>query len=262
VQVTYLGYPQTTGLRAIDYRLTDPFLDPVGGDESFNSEKLVRLPESYFLYRPPDNAPEVGPVPSETSGAVTFASFNSLIKVNPHTVRVWARILHQVPGSRLIIKAQGAGNPGAQRDYAAAFAEHGIEQARLEFQGFSSLRSAMQELSRVDVALDTFPFTGGTTSCHVLWMGVPVVTLAGKMPFARMGVSVLSNIGLTDLIGQSEEQYVQIATQLGSNVQRLHELRGTMRDRMEKSPLMIGPRFVAGLETVYREMWQSWCSKQ
>ncbi|MGH7177096.1 MAG: tetratricopeptide repeat protein [Tepidisphaeraceae bacterium] len=260
VQATYLGYPATTGLSTMDYRLTDSHLDPADAPTTPGTEELIRLPQSYFLYRPPDSSPQIGPAPTNSKGFVTFGSYNALMKVNQRTVELWARVLQCVPGSRMLIKTIGAGCESARQRYTASFARHGIEPHRLDFQGFSRLDKAMDLLNDVDVVLDTTPFSGGTTGCHVLWMGVPVVTLSGALPVHRMGASVARNSGLGELVAQTGEQYVSIAIELARDVARRDQLRRTLRDRMRASPLMDAPGFTRAIERLYREMWTRWCS--
>jgi predicted O-linked N-acetylglucosamine transferase (SPINDLY family) len=259
VQLTYLGYPYTTGLPTMDYRLTDPHLDP-DPVHSAGPETLLYLPESYFCYGPPPDAPPIThDVASARQGVVTFGSINQLMKINDGVVETWSRVLASVPGSRLLLKAQGFGDPRACEDFVARFARHGVAADRIETQGMSPLREAMAELHRVDVVLDTFPYPGGTTTCHVLWMGVPVVTMAGRLPFHRMGVSVLNNVGLDEQVARDAEQFVTIAVALANDVERRRELLRSMRSRMDASPLMDGPRFARHLEPLYRRVWTAWC---
>lgn len=259
VQLTYLGYPNTTGLDAIDYRVTDVHLDPPGMTERFHSEELLRLPDTYFCYTPPAGAPEVGPPPSRAAGHVTFGSFNRLNKLSDPAVALWARVLCAVPNARLFLKAPGLGDEETRRYTLARFAAHGIDAARIEMEGFGSFAGYLSAYARVDVALDPFPFNGGTTSLHGMWMGVPLVTLAGRTAVGRMGVSILTNVGLTNLIAADHDQFVAIASSLAQDARRLAALRDGMRARMSASPLTDRVRFVAALETAYREVWRRWC---
>ncbi|HEY8746403.1 MAG TPA: tetratricopeptide repeat protein [Tepidisphaeraceae bacterium] len=256
VQVTYLAYCSTTGLETIDYRLTDPFLDPPGIDESIYSEKSVRLAHTYWCYEPPATAPGVAPLPAATKGHVTFGSLNNFGKVSRAALSVWMEIMGKVPGSELIIHAgEGAHRERVQGDFAQA----GISPDRIHFVSRIPISQYMHQYNSVDIALDTFPYPGGTTTCDAFYMGVPVITLAGPTAATRGGVSILSNVGLTELIADSKERYVQIGVELAGDLSRLAELRSTMRDRMSRSALMDGAGFARDVEREYREMWKAWC---
>jgi predicted O-linked N-acetylglucosamine transferase (SPINDLY family) len=259
VQVTYLAYCGTTGLSMMDYRLTDPHLDPPGRDERFYCEQSVRLPETYWCYRPPSETPPVNALPAFETGHVSFGSLNNFCKVSPAALAVWSRLLQAVPGSRLLLHAHA----GRHRDRVRRLlAEQGISAERLAFVGLLPTAEYFGVYQRIDVALDPFPYGGGTTICDALWMGVPVVSLAGQMAVGRGGVSILSNVGLPELVAQDSEQYVRIAVELAQDLPRLSQLRTSLRDRMQKSPLMDAPRFARNVEAAYREMWQRWCTKQ
>jgi predicted O-linked N-acetylglucosamine transferase (SPINDLY family) len=259
VQVTYLAYCGTTGLETMDYRLSDPYLDPPGTDESVYSEKTIRLPHSYWCYVTASDAPPVGPLPAQNRGYVTFGCLNNYCKVTPPTFDAWFEILRRVPGSRLLLHADA----GSHRDRARGRAQSaGIDPARLEFTGFMPLPDYLQTYNRIDIALDPFPYTGGTTSCDALWMGAPLVTLAGKTAVSRGGASILSNIGLPDLVTTAADQYIRLATELAGDRQRLADLRSTLRQRMRQSPLCNAPQFARDVEAAYREMWRWWCDTQ
>ncbi|HBB34622.1 MAG TPA: glycosyltransferase, partial [Cyanobacteria bacterium UBA9273] len=193
---TYLGYPNTTGLDTIDYRLTDAWTDPEGQTEHLHTEQLVRLPHGFLCYQPPIECPEVGSLPVLTNQQVTFGSFNNLSKVTPELIGYWARILTAIPSSRLIIKSKPLFDAGT-RDYVyEQFKQHSIEAQRIELLGW--LPDTSQHLTlynQVDIALDTFPYNGTTTTCEALWMGVPIVTLAGQTHVSRVGVSLLWSVG-------------------------------------------------------------------
>jgi predicted O-linked N-acetylglucosamine transferase (SPINDLY family) len=257
VQVTYLAYCGTTGLSAMDYRLTDPYFDPPGQNERFYSEQSVRLPETYWCYRPPIETPPVNALPALEEGYVCFGSLNNFCKVTPPTLAAWSRILQAVPGSRLLLHARA----GSHRDRVRAFlAEQGISTARLEFVDFLPESEYFEIYQRIDVALDPFPYGGGTTTCDALWMGVPVVSLAGQTAVGRGGVSILSNIGLPELAAHDSEHYVRIAEALANNLPGLAGLRTMLHDRMRSSPLTDAPRFARNIEAAYREMWRRWCA--
>lgn len=257
VQGTYLGYANTSGLTTMDFRLTDAFADPPGESDALHTETLVRLPGGFLCYEPPPEAAE----PYACKGPLTFASFNYLAKATPEVVGLWARILKAVPGSRLVLKSKPLSDPMARDRYLRLFAAHGIHADRLELLGWIATKdSHLVQYNRVHVALDPFPYNGTTTTCEALWMGVPVVTLAGQVHAARVGVSILSHLGLPELIARDNEEYVEIAVRLAQNPDRLAELRRTLRDRMRASPLLDGPAFARAVENAYRERWRLWCA--
>ena len=259
VQVTYLGYPNTTGLTSIDYRITDECADPTGAADRLHTEKLVRLKNGFLCYLPPEESPEVSPTPVLRNGTVTFGSFNQLPKLSNEVVRIWAATLSRVPGSRLLLKAHGFSNEETRSRFRERFAEHGITPDRLELRcDVPSTRSHLELYGEVDVALDPFPYNGTTTTCEALWMGVPVIAWAGPTHRARVGVSLLTGLGLAEWIAESRERYVELAVELAGDPARLDRIRHGLRDRMRQAPLMDGAGFTRGLEQAYREMWRSW----
>jgi protein O-GlcNAc transferase len=257
VQATWLGYPGTTGLRMIDYRLTDPYLDPPGGDETVYAEKTIRLPQTFWVYDPLTGEPAVNAPPSIASGRITFGCQNNFCKVNDGVLSLWAKVLTAVPASRLLLLAP-EGN--SRRHVLDRLHESGIGSERVEFLSRQPRPQYLQTYQRIDIALDTFPYNGHTTSLDSFWMGVPVITLVGRTVVGRAGVSQLSNLGLTELIANDGEQFVQIAAKLAGDAPRLAELRRTLRERMQASPLMDGPRFARNMEAAYRQMWHAWCA--
>jgi predicted O-linked N-acetylglucosamine transferase (SPINDLY family) len=260
IQVSWLGYPNTTGLTTMDYRLTDPQADPPGLTDRYFTERLFRLPRGFLCYRPPESAPAVGPLPFSVTGKLTFGSFNNLSKITPATIALWSSILRAVPQSRLILKNASFTDIPTRQSYYQAFESHGIGRDRLEFRGLDlALIDHQSVYNQIDIALDPFPYNGATTTCEALWMGVPVVTLAGKMHAGRVGVSILTQMGLTDLIADSPDDYVQIATKLSNNPARLSELRNSLRHRMSVSPLCDAKAFTRAVEDAYRTMWRNWC---
>jgi predicted O-linked N-acetylglucosamine transferase (SPINDLY family) len=257
VQVTHCGYPDTTGLAAIDYRLTDPYCDPPGQTERWHREKVVHLPEAHWCYAPPSAIADVGPLPAREPGAVTFASFNYLPKVTEPMLGLWARILLALPASRLLIQID-RGRAGAQW-VRAAFTRHGIPAQRLTLVTKVSSEAYYRRVGEVDICLDTYPYTGCNTTADALWMGVPVVTLAGSTCVTRLGVSALALAGLEDLVTETPEAYVDTAVALARDLSRLRELRATLRDRVQQS-LGDVPRFTRQLEAAYRAMWRAYCA--
>jgi predicted O-linked N-acetylglucosamine transferase (SPINDLY family) len=258
VQATYLAYCSTTGLETIDYRLSDPHLDPLGEDESHYSEKTIRLPETYWCYQPIVDSRQVGPLPVLTQDVITFGCLNNFCKISEPALKTWARVLHAIPNSKLLLSAR----QGSHRQRAQERLERdGVDPGRVQFTDYLPVEKYFDSYRQIDIALDTFPYGGGTTTCDALWMGVPVVSLAGKTAVGRGGLSILSNIGLPELVARSEAEYVRIAADLGKDIGRLSDLRSTLRRRMEHSPLMDAAKFAMGIEAAYRRMWRTWCEK-
>ncbi|MGE5567597.1 MAG: tetratricopeptide repeat protein [Rhodospirillales bacterium] len=257
VAVTWIGYPNTTGLEAIDYRLTDAWCDPPGATEHLHTETLVRLPRGFSCYQPPANTPEPVAPPVLAAGHITFGSFNALPKVRPAVVAAWATILRRVPGSRLLLKSRALADGEARRRILAMFADHGIEEARIEIAGTTpSHAQHLAFYNRVDIALDTFPYHGTTTTCEALWMGVPVVVLTGATHVSRVGVSLLERVGLGELAVNDEAAYIECAAALAGDVPKLKEIRAGLRGRMAASPLTDAAGFTRELEAAYRRMWE------
>jgi predicted O-linked N-acetylglucosamine transferase (SPINDLY family) len=252
VQVTYLAYCSSSGLDTIDYRLSDPYIDPAGMDETCYSEKTIRLPQTYWCYEP--ILPELQPndLPALKNGRVTFGCLNNYGKVSSATWSAWRRLLAAMPEARLIIHSA----MGSHRDRALQDIPN---PQRITFIAMVPAREYFEQYHQIDIALDPFPYGGGTTTCDALWMGVPVITLHGRTGVGRAGVSLLSNAGLPQLIAQDPDQYVQIARNLAADLPRLAQLRSTLRQQMEKSPLMDAPRFARNVESAYRQMWRQWC---
>jgi predicted O-linked N-acetylglucosamine transferase (SPINDLY family) len=279
VQFTYLGYPNTTGLREIDYRITDPIADPPGESDTLHTERLLRLPTSAWCYRPPVEAlsrvreliaaggsPRASargyelPHPRALAGEVTFGSFNVLSKVSPETIGVWGRILAAVPRSRLLLKAAALDYDSVRQRVQRAFESLGIAEDRLELLGRTpDLAEHLELYHRVDIALDTFPYNGTTTTCEALWMGVPVVTLMGRTHASRVGASLLHAVGLRDCVAATAEDYVNTAARLAGDPAARD--RATVRRAMENSPLRDEAAFVAGFESALRSAWRSWCAE-
>lgn len=262
VQATYLGYPGSTGLPAMDWRITDAVADPLEDAETLHTEALMRLPETFQCFRKPPDAPAVAPVPMIKAGHVTFASFNMLAKVHPALVARWAEILRAVENSRLVLKAAPFRDAGTRAHYHAMFAARGIAAERIELLGYIPSAAAHFALyNRIDVTLDTDPYNGATTTCEALWMGVPVVTLAGRSHVGRVGTALLTHLGLEELIAASPEDYVARAVALARDPARLSAMRTGLRPRMEASSLTDPARFTSALEDAYRAMWRQWCAK-
>jgi predicted O-linked N-acetylglucosamine transferase (SPINDLY family) len=260
VQATWLGYPNTTGLEAIDYRLVDAVTDPAGEADAWASETLVRLEGGFHCYGGLKGAPEPGVPPCLAAGTVTFGSFNNPVKISAATLDVWARLLSRLPQARLLLKGKPFSDPGTRALFLARLGKRGIAAERVELMAWLPGAAAHVEMyHQVDIALDPFPYNGTTTTCEALWMGVPVVTLRGDRHAGRVGASLLSQIGLPDLIANSVEEYVEIVVALASDPARLMDLRRSLRPRIAASPLCDERAFARKMEAAFRTMWQHWC---
>jgi predicted O-linked N-acetylglucosamine transferase (SPINDLY family) len=271
VQVSFAGYPESTGLLAIPSRISDRWLEELGmantprpqdsefriPNSEFSPERLFLLP-SFWCYDPGEMSPAVNSSPAADSGRTTFGCLNNFCKVNEPMLRLWARVLLALPDSRLLILSAAGSH---RRQVCAVMEGSGVASARVEFVEPRARKMYLELYHQVDIALDTFPYNGHTTSLDALWMGVPVVSLAGKRPVSRAGLSQLSNLGLPELVAHSEDEYVEIATRLGSDRLRLAEMRRTLRARMEGSVLMDAPHFARKIEQAYRAMWRDWCAR-
>jgi protein O-GlcNAc transferase len=259
VQVTWFGYPGTTGLSAIDYRLSDPHLDPPGETDDCYSEQTVHLPDTFWCYDPlTDDEQEASELPAQTGESFTFGCLNNFSKVNAGVLDLWAAVLREVPGSRLLLLAPA----GHARDRVRAHLEReGLSGLRVGFVDRQSRQKYLHCYSRVDVALDPLPYNGHTTSLDAAWMGVPTITQIGTTVVGRAGWSILNNLGLRELAAKTPAEYVAIAARLAGNLTRLRELRATLRARLRASPLMDGKRFARHMEDAYWKMWCKWCRK-
>ena len=260
LQVSWIGYPNSTGLTEMDYRISDAWADPPGITEHLHTEQLIRLPDSFLCYRPGADFPDVGPLPYQTNGYVTFGSFSNFMKVTTDMLELWARILAAVPDSRLVFRARGVTPHRFRQTIAPLFSRQQVDPERITVLGHA--QSVVENLTgyhRIDIALDTFPYHGTTTTCESLCMGVPVVTMAGDSHVSRVGVSLLHSIGLPELIADSPDHYCAIAAALAGKITDLAALRGSLRDRLLTSSLADNSTFTRHLEEVYRQIWQRWC---
>ena len=259
VQACWLGYFGTTGLAAMDYLVMDAQAIPPG-EERWYREAIARLPQGRFCYAPPEDAPEVADPPRLRRTQATFGSFNNLAKISKEVIDLWAEVLRATPGSRLILKWSSLGDESVRSRIAAAFAAAGATPDRLELRGFSAHGDMLAQYADIDVALDPFPFGGGLTSCEALWMGVPIVTLAGDRPAGRETAGFLALVGRDDCVAASRADYVAIAAGLAADPARLADRRRSARARMARSPLCDGAAFASALEAAYRAMWTRWCA--
>jgi len=258
VQVSWLGYFATTGVAAIDYFLADPWTLPPD-QEAFFAEQVWRLPETRLCFTPPNSKVEVNALPALANGYITFGCFNNLSKMNDAVVQLWARVLQAVPGSRLFLKYQQLAEASVRQRTCERFAVHGIDAARLIFEDYAPRADYLAAYHRVDIALDPFPFPGGTTTVEALWMGVPVLTLQGERFLARQGVGLLMNAGLPEWVAADAEDYVARAATHANDLQALAALRARLRQQVLASPIYDAPRFAQHFEAALRSMWLRWC---
>ena len=259
VQATWLGYFGTTGLSSIDHVLADRIVLPPG-DEAVFSEKPVDLGAPYLCWSPPEAEVPAGPFPGLAQGFVTFGCFNNRAKVNEQTVAAWARILRRLEGSRLFLKSWSLADAPNREGLIRAFAAHGVEGERLSFEGMTPRVEALAAYNRVDIALDPFPFGGCTTTADTLWMGVPLVTLAGERWSGRMSWSILSALGLEAWVAPDVDAYVETAVRMAGDLASLAPVRASLRERLEGSSFCDGPGFTRRLEGAYRQMWRAWAT--
>jgi protein O-GlcNAc transferase len=259
VQVTWLAYPGSTGLDTIDYRLTDALMEPRGADDSWSSEDPIRLPDAWCCYEPLDATPPVGALPALRNGYLTVGSLNNLCKHHADVWRLWAQALAAVPNSRLVLLA----GEGQHRELIRGmFATAGIAPERVNFVTPCSRIDYLKYYDQIDLGLDPFPYNGITTTCDALWMGVPVLSRVGNNPAARAGLSLLSTVGLSEFTAHTDEEFISKFVESARDLTRLAELRSNLRQRIQISPLMDGPRFTRHVELAYRTMWHKWCATQ
>ena len=261
IQITWLGYAGTTGVSAIDYLIADHWTIPTGEEKDF-TENVLRLPETLLCFTPPDTNIQVGTLPALTNGYVTFGSFNNLSKINDRVINLWARVLDAVPNSRLILKTRQLQESSIRKVMAEKFANRGIEIDRLVLAQHVPRAEYLLPHLDVDIALDTFPYTGVTTSIESLWMGVPVLSLAGDRFMSRFGESILQNAALPECIAEDLDDYVSKAIHLSSDLVHLASLRQSLRSQVLSSPLFDAPRFARNFELALREVWKQWCNQQ
>jgi predicted O-linked N-acetylglucosamine transferase (SPINDLY family) len=266
VQVSWLGYPESSGLATMDYRLSDAYLEPPAGNPvAHASEQAWLLPDCWTCYEPPAGYPEVNALPSAQGRPFTFGSLNNTCKINAHVLDAWSRLLVATPGSRLRLLAKQGSH---RRRIIAELGRRGIAAERILFADYLPPTSTLAQgplLSRyheIDLALDTFPYGGMTTTLDALWMGVPVVSLVGDRNLSRAGLSLLSNVGLADLAAHSVDDYVETAVRMAQDRPRLAALRASLRARMQASPLLDAVGFTRKVETAFRGMWVDWCERQ
>jgi protein O-GlcNAc transferase len=258
VQVTWLGYLNTTGLGAMDYRITDGHADPSGVSERYHTETLIRLPDSQWCYRHPGPTPPISTLPALATGAICFGSFNKYQKLSVLLLEIWARLLLQLPGARILF----VGVPqDEQQRLTEFFAGHGVARQRLEMHDRVPLEKFREMHQRVDIALDAHPYSGATTTCDSLWMGVPTLTLTGATSISRSTSSLLHELALDEWTARTPEEFIELAGRHAGDLQRLADLRAGLRGKMQASPLMDAARFTRNFESACRSMWQAHCDR-
>jgi len=257
IQASWIGYGDTTGLDAIDYIILDDLTAPPELDRYF-TETVIRLPNTRFCYSPPDYSPEVAPPPVESNGYITFGSFSNLLKLNPRLVRLWSQVLKSTPESRLLLNWRTLGIPSVREDIRDAFRQQGVDPARILLESDSLHEKVLRGYARVDIALDTTPYSGGVTTCEALWMGVPVVTLVGERPIARQSSAIINAAGFPEWITHDEPTFVETAQRLALDRAELARLRAAQRARLQQSPLMDYTGEIQALEAVYRQLWRNY----
>ncbi|MFP4312689.1 MAG: tetratricopeptide repeat protein [Alphaproteobacteria bacterium] len=259
VQVKWVGgLFNTTGVPQMDWLLTDHIETPEG-EEKWYTEKLYRMPDDYIVYYPPFYAPKVLDLPAKKNGYITFGNLNNLAKTNSYTIQIWAKILHAVPNSKLLLKGNKMNEDFVQDHLYKAFADQGIEKERVLIEGGEQHQQFLHVYNRIDIALDPHPYTGGLTTCEALWMGVPVVTLPGETFAGRHAASHLTNADMAGWIAKDEQDYIDIAVKWAQDIEGLSNLRAGLREHVAKTPLVDGPRYARNLENALRLMWGEWC---
>lgn len=261
IQITYLGYPNTTGLETIDYRLADEITDPAEDNQAFTTEKLLKIPGGFLCYTPPLAAPDVARLPLLKNNYITFGVFNNVAKITPECVKVWSQVLQQVANSKIIFKNKSFSDPDTCLRYQALFEANNISADRLQFSGLTSSKTSYLDFyNQVDITLDSFPYNGTTTTFDSLYMGVPTITLAGDRHASRVGASILHRVEQDNLVATTHQEYIDIAVALSNKSNELKIMKQSMRATLTASTLCDGNRMTRELETIYREVWKVWCS--
>jgi predicted O-linked N-acetylglucosamine transferase (SPINDLY family) len=258
IQMTFAAYPGSTGLKTIDYRITDAYLDDPRETDNSYCEKSIHLPETFWCYQPWDATP-VAELPALINSQITFGCLNEFCKINPKMLALWAKVLKRVENSRLLLLAP-AGD--SRQRILECLQKLDVSADRLMFVGRQRGLEYLRTYDLIDIGLDTLPYNGHTTSLDSVWMGVPVVTRIGQTVVGRAGWSQLSNLGLTELAAKTDEEFASIAANLAADVPKLADLRKNLRSRMERSPLMNAKQFTRNIENAYRSVWQQWCLEQ
>jgi predicted O-linked N-acetylglucosamine transferase (SPINDLY family) len=259
IQISYLGYPGTTGMTQIDYRMTDAIVNPQES-QKYYTEQLLYLPHPFCCFDAA-NLPTTS-LPAEHNGFITFGSFLNNCKINSDCMSLWANVLKHLKGSRIMLRFAQAENPEIKEFYFHQFENLGIERSRVDISGYIPYDEHLKKYQDVDIMLDTFPFNGHTTICEALSMGVPAISLTGETFASRLGLCMLKAVGLEFFAAQTKDEYIKKATALAQNIPSLSKIRATMRQRMQVSPLFNSKTFAANVENVYRKIWHHWCNSR
>jgi predicted O-linked N-acetylglucosamine transferase (SPINDLY family) len=250
VQISWLGYPNTTGINSMDYRITDSIADPIGIADKLHSEKLVRIADCFLCYKPPQDAPEVSLLPAIKNGYITFGSFNMLPKVQDGVIKAWSQILHNIPDSKLFLKNHYFIDDATVARMLERFKKYGIMKERLIIKRSDpDTQSHLAQYENIDVALDTFPYNGTTTTCEALWMGVPVISKYGDRHASRVGLSLLTMMGHEEFANETDNDYIASACRLASDLELLVNIRKTLRTEMLDSKICDDISFVNKFES-------------
>lgn len=257
VQVNWLGYPDTTGVCGIDYRIVDSVTDPIGDADNFATEELIRMERGFLCYSPPSGVGTISPLPAQDNSFITFGSFSNMAKINPDMIALWSKLLQDNPSAKLLLKNKALSEEEGRDIIKKRFEVHGIDGSRLILVGMTTKTlDHLDYYSKIDIALDTFPYNGTTTICEALYMGVPMIGLCGKTHASRVGASLLSRVGLEQLVASSPQQYLQIASALANQVDDLRMLRTGMRDRLEASGLLDKKAFADEFSRIVIGLWK------
>lgn len=259
IQVSYLGYINTTGLQEMDYRFCDAYVNP-HKTQAYYTEQLIHLPGSFSCYEPINPSPPVAETPGLTNQYVTFGCFNNTNKLTPGTIRVWSELLKELPSSKLLLKSSHLNDPQTIERFKVQFLEQGVKEEQLIFEGSSEIYEYLASYNKIDIALDPFPHNGGTTSHDLLWMGVPMITLEGDRYVSRFGLSILTNLGYPEWIASNEKEYIHKASALASDLDALNTIRLGLREKMNTSPLCDGTTFSRNFERTLRSLWEEFCT--
>jgi len=259
IQITWLGYPNTTGLKSIDYRFTDAIADPLGKSEQFHSEQLIRLPHGFLCYQGNESVPLQKDLPYIKNNYITFGSFNNMSKINDQVIKLWSRVLQAVSDSHLILKSKQFADTALTTRFLNLFEKEGILNDRISI--YAKIPNNEQHLSlynSIDIALDPFPYNGTTTTCEALWMGVPTITLKGNKHSNRVGASIMTHVGLEEFIAENEQDYINTAKNLSNHTENLAKIRSGLRQQMKNSPLCDDKLFARSIEKVYIDLWEKY----
>jgi len=261
IQVTYLGYPTTSGLKHVDYRLTDAVIDPEDTSESCYTEKLVFIDPYFFCLSSLGNTVSISDTPALHNNVLCFGAFHNTSKVSDTTIKLWSNVLANIPRSKILLQAAAYDDPDIVRYFQSCFEKYGIKRHRIQCVGTLPFKQYLKLHHQIDIMLDTQPWTGHTTSCHALWMGIPILTLAGKRHASRIGQRLLHAINLQDWIAENTQEFVKKAVLFSQDYHALNTLRKNMRSRINTSDISNRKQFVDSLEKVLRQLWVTWCTK-